>query len=245
MRLYALDATDADAELVADRCWQAGAAGIWEVEGPAGSVVLRIGVDDADADAFLDALADRRPRDITDTDAVVLGTRSVVVGPADDPVTIQVPATVFGDGRHPTTATCLELLAALVTPGSRLLDVGAGSGALSVVAARAGADVTAIDIDPAAVGATIANAAANDVAVDASTAPLASLTGRWDVVVANISASSLLDLADDLRRARAPGGVLVVSGILTERWDEVRAALGGNVRAERDIEGWVTAVLED
>lgn len=243
MRLFAIEATSTDAEVVSDRCWQAGAAGIWEVSAQGDAVVLRVGVEDEDAPGFLAALADREPRDVTDTDVVELATRTVVVGPADDPATIQVPATVFGDGLHPTTATCLEVLGGLVTPGSRVLDVGSGSGALSVVAARAGGSVTAIDVDPVAVAATAANAEANGVAVDASTTPLADLAGPWDVVVANISAQALLDLSEDLWRVLAPGGVLVPSGILAERWPEVRAGLGGTVVEVHDIDGWVTAVL--
>jgi ribosomal protein L11 methyltransferase len=155
------------------------------------------------------------------------------------PVTLEVPPSVFGDGLHPTTATCLELLEGLVGPGRRVLDVGCGSGALSVVAARAGADVVAIDIDPVAVDATLANAAANGVEVDATTAPLADLSGTWDVVVANISARAVLELSDELWRVCA--GTLVVSGILAERWDEVRAGLGGTVLEVHDVQGWVTA----
>ena len=130
------------------------------------------------------------------------------------------------------------LLPALV-PGTRLLDVGCGSGALSVVAARAGADVTAIDLDPVAVAATVANATANGVAVDASTAPLSALDGSWDVVVANISARAVTELSGELWRVCA--GTLVVSGILAERWSAVRDALGGTVLEVHDVTGWVTA----
>lgn len=242
MRLYAIEVDPDDAELVADRCWQAGAAGIWEQEAP-GAVVLRVGVEEGAAGAFVDATAELRPRDVTDTDVFELATRTVTLGPATDPVTLEVPGTVFGDGLHPTTATCLEVLARLVAPGARVLDVGCGSGALSVVAARTGASVTAIDVDDVAVSATRANADANGVAVDASTTPLPELEGRWDVVFANISAQAVLELAADLWRVLAPGGALVPSGILAERWDEVQAGLGGTIQEAHDVDGWVTAVV--
>lgn len=171
MRLYALTVAADDAELVSDRCWQAGAAGIWESAEADATVTLRVGVEEPDVAAFEAALAELGARDVTAMDLVVLATRTVELDAVGGPVRIEVPPTVFGDGLHPTTATCLDLLAGLVGTGTRVLDVGCGSGALSVVAARSGAVVTAIDIDPDAVAITIANAAANGVAVDASTTP--------------------------------------------------------------------------
>lgn len=239
MRLYALDVAATDAELVADRCWQAGAAGIWESAEEADAVTLRVGVEEADVERFVGDLAGVGVRDVTATDLFELDTRTVTLDAAGATVTLEVPPTVFGDGLHPTTATCLDLLAGLVRPGLRLLDVGCGSGALSVVAARAGADVTAIDLDPVAVAATVANATANGVAVDASTAPLSALDGSWDVVVANISARAVTELSGELWRVCA--GTLVVSGILAERWSAVRDALGGTVLEVHDVTGWVTA----
>jgi ribosomal protein L11 methylase PrmA len=241
VRLYALAVPEPDAELVADRCWQAGAAGIWESSDEGGSVALRVGVEEADVARFEAAVGALGARDVTATDLVELATRTVVVDAEGGPVRLQVPPTVFGDGLHPTTASCLELLAELVGPGTTVLDVGCGSGSLSVVAARAGAVVTAIDIDPVAVAATIANAAANEVDVDATTTPLADLSGTWDVVVANISARAVLELSDDLWRVCA--GPLIVSGILAERWSEVRVRLGGTVLRVHDVDGWVTASL--
>lgn len=241
MRLYALTVPELETELVSDRCWLAGAAGIWESATGEGLVTLRVGVDAGDVEGFEAALGDLAPRDVTGTDLVELATRTVELASSRGPVQIEVPPTVFGDGLHPTTATCLELLADLVGEGSRFLDVGCGSGALSVVAARAGAVVTAIDVDPAAVEATSANAAANGVDVDATSTSLADLSGAWGVVVANISARAVLELSEELWRVCA--GTLIVSGILAERWDEVRTTLGGTVLRVHDVDDWVTASL--
>lgn len=241
MRLYAITVATADAELTADRCWQAGAAGLWEVEDGDGRVTLRVGVEEASVAGFEAALADASPRDVTATDLVELSTQTVELDAPGGPVHLEVPPTVFGNGLHPTTATCLELLSGLVSPGTRVLDVGCGSGALSVVAARAGAEVTAIDVDPVAVATTVRNAVANGVDVDTSGSPLTDLSGAWDVILANISARAVLELADDLWRVLAPGGVLVPSGILAEGWPEVRDRLGGSVRSVHDVSGWVTA----
>ncbi|HAS10763.1 MAG TPA: hypothetical protein DCS55_09665, partial [Acidimicrobiaceae bacterium] len=131
VRLYALTVPEPDAELVADRCWQAGAEGIWESAGGEGLVTLRVGVEEADVDAFEAALAALGPVDVTATDLVELATRTVTLPAAGGPVQLEVPPTVFGDGLHPTTSTCLDLLADLVGPGTALLDVGCGCGGLS------------------------------------------------------------------------------------------------------------------
>lgn len=243
VRLYAVTAPADRAELVADRLWQAGAVGIWEGDEPGGSVLLRAGVEEDDVASFVVAVADLSPVDVTDAERVELATRTLEVAGGPHRATIEVPPTVFGDGLHPTTAACLDLVAGRVGPGSRFLDVGCGSGALSVVAALAGARVVAVDVDPVAVQATTANAARNAVAVVASVTPLAAIDGAFDVVAANISARAVLELAADLRRLCAPGGVIIPSGILAERWDEVRAGLGGEVLDVREVEGWVTAVV--
>jgi ribosomal protein L11 methyltransferase len=243
VRLLAVTVHRADAELVADRCWQAGAGGIWEVPGADGTVVLRVGVEDDRVDAVRAVLADRSATDVTDAERFELAAQEVSVGAAGGMVRLVVPPTVFGDGRHPTTATCLAILGELVGPGTRLLDVGCGSGALAVVAARAGATVVAIDLDPTAVRATVANAEANGVVVGASTTPLAAVEGTYDVVVANISAQAVIELAADLWRVCADTGALVPSGILAERWGEVVDRLGGDIAEVHVVDGWVTGVL--
>jgi len=164
------------------------------------------------------------------------------------------PAHTFGSGSHPTTRLVLAALADLVGPGDTVLDVGCGSGILAVGAALLGArDVSGIDIDPGAPAATEANARANDVAarVHASCTPLdqvAQAGERFTIVAANLLAPVVRDLASHLAAVVHPGGALVVSGLLEDRWAEATSAItdgGPGWAVERvDAEdGWVAATL--
>ena len=153
------------------------------------------------------------------------------------------PGRVFGHGGHPTTRLLLEELDRRITGGERVLDVGCGSGVLSVAAALLGAgEVVGIDIDPDAVPVTIDNAARNGVAVRVSTTPLAEVEGRYDLVLANIGADVLVDLAPELRDR---GRTLLLSGVLAERADEVAAAYAAEAAttAVRELDGWVVIVV--
>ena len=144
--------------------------------------------------------------------------------PADAQHVIRLdPGLAFGTGTHPTTRMCLRWLAAqadrLHRPGMRVLDYGCGSGILAVGAALHGAqDITAVDIDPAAVQATQANAQANGVRLQAGLPDQAS--GLYGLVLANILATPLKLLAPLLCAHVAPGGRLVLAGILDRQCDE-------------------------
>lgn len=138
------------------------------------------------------------------------------------------PGATFGLGDHPTTVLTMRLLRRAWFPGATVLDVGSGSGVLAVAAARFGAPyVEAVDISPAAVDATIDNARRNGVerVVSASRMPLSAVEGPFDVVVANLLAPVLVELADDLVRLVSPSGALVVSGVLEGGYDHVLEAL--------------------
>lgn len=239
VRLLAIDLTGRDAEIVADRCWQAGAAGIWEVD----DRTLRAGVDDDMAAAFATALADLDPVDVTEVEAVELAGRSVRVPMAGHDVELWVPATVFGDATHPTTASCLALIDEFVDAGDTVLDVGSGTGALSIAAALLGARVTSIDIDDEATTATGDNAARNGVTVAVSTTPLGDVPGVFDVVVANMTIGSLGPLVPEIVRRIRPQGTAIVSGLLTEQWPTVREGIGGDVASVREVDGWVSAAV--
>jgi ribosomal protein L11 methyltransferase len=157
------------------------------------------------------------------------------------------PGAAFGLGDHPTTVLTMRALRDAVFPGATVLDVGCGSGVLAVAAARFGAGyVEAIDVSVAAVEATRVNALRNDVAgvVAVSTLPLAQVDGPFDVVVANILAPTLVDLADDLRRVTDSDGVLVVSGVLDAAHGHVVEALAPmHVIGRSALDGWAAVVL--
>ena len=168
------------------------------------------------------------------------------------------PGRTFGSGSHPTTRLVLRALAELLggappaTPvaADGLLDVGCGSGILAVAAALLGADrVTAIDVDPEAPEVTSANAERNGVAgaVSASNTSLAEVaaTGStFAVVVANLLATVVVDLADDLVRVMAPGATLVVSGLLADRWRDTTVLLRGvEVVGVTTEDGWAAVSL--
>jgi ribosomal protein L11 methyltransferase len=133
------------------------------------------------------------------------------------------PGLAFGTGTHPTTRMCLRWIARQPEAAARVLDYGCGSGILAVAAALFGAaEVDAVDIDPAAVQATAANAAANGVVLNAGLPDQAA--GTYALVLANILATPLKLLAPLLAGHVAAGGRLVLAGILERQADELIAA---------------------
>jgi ribosomal protein L11 methyltransferase len=136
----------------------------------------------------------------------------------------------FGTGEHETTRLCAAGLERCVTPGSRWLDLGTGTGLLAIVAARCGASrVLAIDTDPEAVAIASAVVAANAAAevVEVRAGSLAACAGEsFDGIVANIQSSFFLAHAAPLASTMTAGGALLASGILEEDVPEVQAALG-------------------
>lgn len=137
------------------------------------------------------------------------------------------PGMAFGTGSHPTTSLCLAALSDLLAerPGASVLDVGTGSGILAIAARKLGAGrVAANDDDPKAVEVARENAAANGAEVEIALAPARRIPGAFDLVVANILANTLVELAPDLAEKLAPGGVVLLSGILAPQEEEVRRA---------------------
>jgi ribosomal protein L11 methyltransferase len=149
------------------------------------------------------------------------------------------PGLAFGTGSHPTTRLCLEWLDEHLTGGERVIDYGCGSGILAIAAARLGAaSVCAIDIDPQALDSTRCNAAVNAVTLDvrATTEPR---PAPADVVVANILANPLRVLAPLLAGLVAPGGRLVLAGLLDRQAAEIASCYPAiALEAWRTREGW-------
>ena len=150
------------------------------------------------------------------------------------------PGLAFGTGTHPTTRMCLRWIAAQAQAWPRVLDYGCGSGILAIGAALHGAvRIDALDIDPAAVEATRVNALANGVTLTAATPEHAS--GRYALVLANILAKPLTVLAPLLAAHVAPGGNLVLAGILERQADELCAAYAPwcTLAVQDRDDGWV------
>lgn len=149
------------------------------------------------------------------------------------------PGLAFGTGTHPTTGMCLRWIAQ--HPGqASVLDYGCGSGILAIGAALCGGDkVVAVDIDPAAVLASQTNAVANGVHIASGTPELA--VGMYNLVVANILATPLKVLAPLLCKHVAPGGRLLLAGILERQCEELTQAYAPYCALEvlDSREGWI------
>jgi len=148
--------------------------------------------------------------------------------PRPDDVVIHLdPGAAFGTGLHPTTQLCIEALEVIVRPGMRILDVGTGSGILSLVAGHLGArQVVALDTDPVAVAAAQENIRRNTmtdrIVLYEGTLPHPSVPpAAFDVVVANITAKALCSLAPHMVAALRPRGTLIASGVISDQAEEV------------------------
>ncbi len=165
------------------------------------------------------------------------------------------PALAFGSGHHESTNMCLALLSELTCAGMSALDVGCGSGILSIAMKKLGAKVSACDTDEQAVTATQQNAEKNGVQIDqiwlGSVSSLgeqsssAAAQPQFDLVVANIIADVILILSADLKKALKPGGKLVLSGILEKYKDRIEQVFSDlNFVQMKKQNEWLSFVYE-
>lgn len=228
------------------------------------TAVLALFAADADPQAALEALAEILPdeaplavsreavadedwvrRCLEDMEAMHFG-GSLWICPrhrrVEDPDAVIVkldPGLAFGTGTHPSTALCLRWLAQAPVQGLEVLDYGCGSGVLAIAALKLGAArAEGVDIDPQALIASRDNAAENDVELSVAL-PDAFQPRPYDLVLANILAGPLVNLAPLLKDCVKPGGRVVLAGLLDRQADEVAAAYAGEFTIEREsFDGW-------
>lgn len=159
------------------------------------------------------------------------------------------PGMAFGTGTHPTTVMCLQALENVIKEGDSVIDVGTGSGVLSIGAALLGAKkVHALDLDEVAVKSAIENVELNKVqhVVDVYQGNLLdSVKEPADVVVANILAEIIMTFTDDAFSIVKPGGVFVTSGIILAKKEDVKSALeksGFIIEETLMMEDWVSII---
>jgi len=254
--LFLVSVAGTDADIVAAEAWALGAVGVEELEG-----AIRVAFADHDrARVARNQLAPTAPVETVDDDLwlgrerdrmeTVEAGRFVVHPPwAPAPtrgIALSIdPGTAFGSGSHPSTRLALELLGRIDLRDATVVDIGCGSGVLSIAAARLGATVHALDTDPAAVSATNANAAANAVA-DAITVELGSVArldraSSADVLVVNVT----IDVHETLARLVPwPPRVVVASGFLRGAQVERCEAAWARPTTDRVFDGeWVALTL--
>jgi len=239
-----------DADVVAEALWRHGPASVLDdgdslAAGFASPDVAQRVADALPWPSTVEVVDDDSWQDAWKAHAEPIRVGDLLVVPSWFEVVRIDPGTAFGSGSHASTQLCLAAVAELTAPGSTVLDVGCGSGILSIAAMRLGAgSVLAIDVAIEAIATTRANAAANGVEVDAQHLLVDDVDGSFDLVLANIGAAVLRDMAPVL--APRVGGSLVLAGVLDEQVPEVVAAytrLGLRVVEVRSLDGWAAPRL--
>lgn len=165
------------------------------------------------------------------SDRVVIKPKWEEYQPKENDVVVELePGMAFGTGQHETTKLCSKYLEKYIKEEDKVLDVGTGTGILSIISKKLGAkDVLAVDIDPVCVKVAKENSEKNNVTINVSCGVLEDIKeGNFDVVVANIIANVIIDFADKLNFYIKKDGYFIASGIIKERKDEVKKALEDN-----------------
>lgn len=178
---------------------------------------------------------------------------------SDNRVILEIdPASSFGTGQHNTTKLCLELLEESIKPGDKLLDLGCGSGILSIGGMLLGAQgAAAVDIEENAVSTSIQNATKNNISLEnyhaycgdiISNEALRNTIGdNYDIITANIVADILIAMSGLFKKFLKPKGLIIISGIITERKNEVLknvTSSGFEVIKEAESDGWAAVLLK-
>lgn len=150
--------------------------------------------------------------------------------PVGDEIKIQLdPGSAFGTGTHPTTRLCIKELEKYVKPDSTVIDVGCGSGILSIAAKKLGAkEVFGVDTDPDSVRISKENAEINLTECIFAEGTASDITCDYNIVVANILAHIIVEIMADLKRITKPNGVMIFSGIIEEKAQDVLNAMQKN-----------------
>ncbi|WP_078552767.1 50S ribosomal protein L11 methyltransferase [Bacillus alkalicellulosilyticus] len=161
------------------------------------------------------------------------------------------PGMAFGTGTHPTTVLCIQAIEKMITPGDSAIDVGTGSGVLSIAAAKLGAkDVLALDLDEVAVESAKINTELNKVDRQVTVKQnnlLEGIDGEYDFIVANILAEIIVRFVQDAARVLKPNGVFITSGIISRKKDEVKDSLlshGFTIEEIVEMEDWVAIIAK-
>ena len=161
------------------------------------------------------------------------------------------PGMAFGTGTHPTTVLCIQALEKMVKKGDKIVDVGTGSGVLSIASALLGAShIEALDLDEVAVRSAIENVELNKVQQIVNVSQnnlLDGITEQQDLVVANILAEVIMSFTDDVATALKPGGIFISSGIISQKKDDVKEALiksGFEIIETMLMEDWVAFIAK-
>lgn len=191
-----------------------------------------------------------------DEHIIIKPTWETVEDVPEDTLVVELdPGTAFGTGTHHTTRLCITQLKKYMQPGQSILDVGCGSGILSIIALLLGAkEASATDVDVHAVEAALENAGVNGIQSDVYTV----LTGdvisdedfrhrvgehKFDMVLANIFAEIIIPLSGVVKEMMRPGALFITSGIIDEREEDVRKALtenGFEIMEVTHSGGWVS-----
>ena len=162
------------------------------------------------------------------------------------------PGMAFGTGTHPTTVLCIQALERTVHKGDRIVDVGTGSGVLSIAAAKLGAgEITALDLDEVAVNVAKINIKLNkvqDVVTVQQNNLLEGIAGEADIIVANILAEVIVRFVDDASKIVKKDGYFIASGIIQQKKEVVKDAMvnaGFNIQEIVTMEDWVAIIAKN